>query len=226
MKKIVLLLTITLLCATWTSAGEVLYDENPYEDAYVSEGADGPGGDVDLLYIQGAGNVTRSLIKFDTSTIPTGAIITSAVLGIYLEEEYMDGFGPSVTMDAELFYVDNDNWDDATVDWDFVGGLTTDSSTYMGFEAMPDEDQYYEWDLLNTSGINISQIDLDDYLSLMLRSRYENIDNYGVFFSAESDSLQPYLKITYSVIPAPGSITLAVIGLSSVMAIRRKKRNL
>jgi hypothetical protein len=96
----------------------------------------------------------------------------------------------------------------------------------MGFEAMPDEDQYYEWDLLNTSGINISQIDLDDYLSLMLRSRYENIDNYGVFFSAESDSLQPYLKITYSVIPAPGSITLAVIGLSSVMAIRRKKRNL
>ena len=233
MKKLLLLLTVSFVLTGIVPAAEVLYDENPYEDAYVDD-LSGTGTNDDTLVIQGnLGNgtldaVARTLLKFDISSIPTDAVITSALFGIYLEEESMPNIRTlSSSPEAELFYVADDSWDEDTVDWAFTEGLTTDSTTSFGTDALTTTGQYIEWDLLSASGIDYSQIERDDYLSFLLTTTDETINNWALFLSSENDINQPYLRITYTnVVPAPGSITLAVIGLSSVMAIRRKKRGM
>lgn len=233
MKTFILLLTVLLALTAVAPAAEVLYYENPYEDAYVDD-LSGTGTNDDTLVIQGnLGNgtleaVARTLLKFDISSIPTDAVITSAFFGIYLEEESVPNIRYlSSSPEAELFYVAADNWTEDTVDWAFTEGLTTDSSTSFGTDPLTNTGQYIEWNLLDASGIDFTQIERDDYLSFLLTTTDESINNWALFLSSENEIYQPYLKVTYTnAVPAPGSITLAVIGLSSVMAIRRKKRSL
>ena len=167
-------------------------------------------------------SVQQSYLQFDVSQavsdIPAGATIESVVFGVYLYDIAADSAEPSV----DLFYAE-DNWDNS-ITWNTSPDEIGDTlGTQMNLGVVG----YYEWDLLNNS--EVSWVDTgvwtDGTVSFLLAPTNDETWNGAYFYSSEGQ-YQPYLKITYSVVPAPGSITLAVLGLSSIAAIRRKKAGL
>ncbi len=171
-------------------------------------------------------SVRQSYLQFDVNKvltdIPAGATIESVVFGVYLYDIAANSAVPSV----DLFYA-NDNWDESTVTWNTAPDEVGDT---LGTQMYHGSDVYYEWDLLNNSEVSWVDTDVwhDGVVSFLLAPTDDEFWNGTILNSREAQSNQPYLNVTYSysVVPAPGSITLAVLGMSSVAAIRRKRRGL
>ena len=216
------LLLILSLCVIFTSgisqAAETIVFDSPEYATYV---ANNPSVTIssDYLSIQGTNgifdSIQRSYVMFDISSLGN-VTIESAVFSVsVIEQNNGSQFGLAQDPFGELYYVANDGWDDSIVWPTQTGDL---SATNFGSQNMTSGD--VAWDELVAGGWDW-QVDLSDgLLSLLVAPEYAHRNNFSHFGD-------PTLTVTYSnVVPAPGSITLAILGLSSVMAIRKKKRNL
>lgn len=177
-------------------------------------------------YLQGLGSygsTRRSFIMFDLSSIPDNAQILSAAFGacvININPGTYNSCNPS----TGVFYVEDDSWNEETINWD-----NAPSASYGGdYQATLEKNKYYEWDILNGTDFQWNWMpDLyDNNITLMLMSEFENINNWAKFYSSEAPGNKPYLRIEYAVptVPEPTTMTLALIGLgSTAYAIRKRK---
>ena len=237
MKDVIKILCIALLLSPGFALAADTLTFSASDDAYVDESMPNTSfGSSTTLATQGTTGYTvadsqpesaqQSYLQFDVSKvltdIPSGATIESVVFGVYLYDIATNSADPSV----DLFYA-QDNWDESTVTWNTAPDEVGDT---LGTQMYHGTDVYYEWDLLNNSEVSWVDTDVwhDGIVSFLLAPTDDEFWNGAYFNSSEAQANQPYLKIaySYSVVPAPGSITLAVLGLSSVAAIRRKKRSL
>lgn len=240
MNNLTKIFCIALLLIPAFAAASVTVTFTPTDDAYVDEGSATTNyGDSDTLSVQGTysggypdedlpSSVTETYLQFDISSLlsslPSGAVIESVVFGIYLYDTADDCSEPSI----DLYYAEDD-WDEDTLTWDLAQDVDEVGDS-LGTQASLGVTGYYEWDLLNNSEITWENVDIwsDGIVSFLLASTNDDEYNGAYFYSSEysEGAYTPYLKITYSVVPEPASITLAALGLSSLMAVRRKKRGL
>lgn len=168
--------------------------------------------------------VQRSYLKFNLAeNIPTDAEILSATFGIYLYEIHEGGFN-SVDPHVSLHYVDDDTWNEGSITWqkqpsDYEPG-------YIDEQRLTVDSGYYLWDLFSQSGEftwSAYADDLDDgYISLLIRSPDEALNNYAHFYSSEyaMENARPFLEIAY--IPEPAVVCL--LGLGGAVLLRKVRR--
>jgi hypothetical protein len=197
------------------------------DDTYVDDASTSSSyGGEDFLRIQGTsggifsnGSVQRTFLKFTLNDIiPSDAVITDAVFGIFYAGQNDGGFTTS-DPSAYLYYVSDDDWDEDTLNWNDSELLNASSDSVTGnsksFSAVGVEQ---EWDLFSGSGFNWTnwQDDLEDgFISLQLAIELDSINNYAQFYSGQNDdeSLHPYLKVEYYVVPEPAGILLFMAGI-------------
>jgi hypothetical protein len=176
------------------------------------------------------GSVRRSYLKFNLldSLIPDNALIESAFFGIYQAEHTESGAGVSGPW-VGVYYVGNDSWTES-INWGSKPGY---EPGFIDWEQNTVEDRYYEWNLLTPGGgsggsywDNWSADLVDNYLSLMIMAQNELTDNYARFYSSEYafGNQRPYVRIEYSIIPAPSALMLGGIGLWAFGWLRKHKK--
>lgn len=156
---------------------------------------------------------SRSQLKFDISTIPSGADITSAKLWLY--RFAADNWGGDIILDR----VDDQVWDETITANEFDAQILTNEENYLG------KFMSHGWDYLNV----LSQVEVDydsGHICTSFRLKWagddENEPSVGVddgrflFINSEADSLsitfcaseydgnKPYLEVSY-IPPAPPS---------------------
>lgn len=132
--------------------------------------------------------VNRSYLKFDLSSIPNGAQITSARLKLYrvgLALQTETTGAPMVQC-----YVANDDWDENTITWNLQPsvGEYLDSYENIAFWNTWDVTNYVQKELLG-----------DKVASFMLRAEDESTHetSCAIFPSKEYDGYDPRLEVTY-----------------------------
>ncbi len=212
MRKYLLALCAFLVPCMVQAAETVVFDD-PTFAAYVD--SSGNEASEDYLSIQGTDGtlpgVHQSYVMFDIGIIPDGAIVESAYFTVTVEEFETGDFYPY----GALFHIGDDSWDDE-IDW------STQSSgsigTGFGSENMAAIGEI-TWDDLVAGGWNWQADLADSVISLLVSPEYAQSNNFVRF-------VDPVLTVTYNVVPVPGSAALAILGLSGVIAARRRKRNL
>ena len=195
---------------------------NTVVDTYVDKGNPTDSyGSSNNLYVAGdvvwmfdwVDNDKRTYLKFDLSSIPDCATITSATLGLYLNDK-VDGQSESV------YHVASDSWS-GNITWN----TRPDYDTYLDTSNPPNENHWETWDLLpNWNYI----VDLtDDYLSLIILTN-ETCDSSDRYNAYDKGCNIPYLQICYTQcnpVPIPPSALLMGSGLLGLVGLgwRRKR---
>lgn len=135
----------------------------------------------------GSGN-SKALIKFDLSTIPSGAQIESVQFYVYRKTYW----GTTSERDAQIYRVTSD-WTESTVTWNSFNGQYDSQTSYAN---------------LSTYGGGYTNVDIKTLVEKWIDGTYTN---YGLLIDLLGDSLQdfksseyssgsyaPYLNITYS----------------------------
>jgi len=159
----------------------------PTDDAKVTSLGDYNYGSSDNLrarYFSSDGTKDPSFLKFDISTIPSGAFIDSAILKLYCT------YRVSTTSVVYCYSVTDDSWSEDTLVWsnkpaevDLLDQVTLSTTGWKS------------WDV--TSFVQ-DQVGSGDYIiSLKIRTDYTDGDAGGNFNSKEADSNHPALEITY-----------------------------
>ena len=225
MNKLLTFMLATAVVLSSVSMAGITLNLNPVDDAMVDSTSSTTNyGYEGYLSIQGISfpfttSIQESFLMFDLSTIPDTAVVDSAILYVYAYD-YESAASAAL---ASLHYVGDDTWDEGDITW--VNAPTFDAG-YFDDQISINADGWYSWDLLDSSGTDSwadYSVDLqDDLISLMIKALNENSLNSAQFYSDEySDRLlRPYLEITYTVIPAPGAICLAAIGIVFVRRLR------
>lgn len=161
----------------------------------------------------------NSLLKFDLSSLPDDAEITSAVLNLY-------GRG---TSDERVFVytTTEDGWDEGTVTWNsyaayMSGSLVADTDVVVGY----DQDRWFQWNI-DLSNWNWAGDLGDNAVTLVLKGDTSDY-NYSVSAILSSKEYRdfggnayvPYLDITY--IPEPAALSLFLLGGLSVARCRKR----
>ena len=116
---------------------------SPVQDAQVYSGAAGVNyGSDTLLGLGDDGGSYQSLVQFDLSAIPPGAIILTATLDLYQSPVF-----PDEQLSAAVALVD-ESWSENTVTWNSRPAATSygDPSTQFNTNAIG----WVRWDVLNT----------------------------------------------------------------------------
>ena len=147
----------------------------------------------------------RSLLKFDLSSIPSNAIVTSASLNIYPYG------GDSNTPLVELHRMSNDNWEEGTITWNNAptSFTTLFSPNLIDTQVFDLSGNPISWNLF--PNWDISEDLMDGEVTFLLRVP---INNIAEFKSKEYAGYSPYLSIEYSTpVPVPGAVILVGTGL-------------
>ena len=165
------------------SASYKLY---PIADSYVdSTNPNSNYGSQDTLHVQlSTGTVRRAYIKFDLTSIPSGQVISSAILKLYC-----CAAEPSSPIEVDV-YATTDSWSESTIKWNnapSVGALVANNTAVGG------TGQYWSW--------NITDYVYAQYIGDKIVSVVVKIPNDCVlhrdFRSKEKSgtSYDPYLEI-------------------------------
>jgi hypothetical protein len=147
----------------------------------------------------------RSLIKFDLSSIPSGHLIRSASLELYLNGA--GGAGVSAPSPIALRRMRND-WSETGVTWDNADDVDPDRDVV---DVGPGVGFYCSWDARILVGQWHSGL-YDNY-GFMLRSR-DTIDRWRYFISRHSGGYPPRLVISHS----PRALTISASGSDVVLS--------
>jgi large repetitive protein len=172
-------------------------------------------GNCNLLQTDGgSGNIDRSLLKFDLSGIPSGAIITSASLSLVktsgvgasvdirrITSAWNEGSGGCGGSNSAVSWnqrITGTNW--TTSGGDFNG--TVEATTTVG-----SNNTTYTWNVLSlvqnwTNGTNANH-------GLMVKNTSETSGALNVFASSENTTVanRPKLTVTYTVLNITGTVT-------------------
>jgi len=231
-------LTIAVIAALMIDgvANATFVELRPVDDAYVDNVNTAMNyGGLDVLRIQGdAGGVSsfgssqRIYLKFDlkSAEIPSNAVITSAVFGIYLAEINKGIFNAEDPY-STLHYVGNDSWQESSINWNNRPNFESSAFEEISKDTIEDS-LYYEWNLLSGTGFQWTKYaddlaDDDGYISVMLKTQFEDKNTRAIFNSDENAVNKPYLRITYDVIPEPATMALLMMGMGGMVAFRKKK---
>ena len=144
-----------------------------------------------------ASTIKRVLIAFDLSSIPAGATILSAVLGLKLTSAYAG----EVTIEAHEI---TRSWTLAGVTWNKYDGSNAWATPGGDFDAAVIDSvvldgtvQFYEWDIT----ASIVQGWLSTNNGLLLKASNEALTISDKYFAASENATpgnRPYLRVTYT----------------------------
>lgn len=144
----------------------------------------------------------RSLIQFDLSAIPVGAVITDAKLSLYYNSDNQEGshFSTFFYKNTTVINRVTSNWDESTVTWNNQPSVTTQNQVTLA--ASTSSTQSYP-------NINVTALVRDmvsnPSQSFGFRLKMKAEDQFRKLLFASSDhpnaALRPKLVITYTVPP-------------------------
>jgi hypothetical protein len=151
-----------------------------------------------LAWTNGGNPVTfRSLVEFDLSTVPAGALITSAGLSLYSYNSPANGQHSTLSGSNEAYLQRiTSTWDESTVTWNTQPTVTTQNQVLLPASVSPSQDY------LNTNVAAMVQDMIDNpgtsygfRISLVTESAYRSL----VFASSDNatSSLHPELDVCY-----------------------------
>jgi len=205
-------LTAVVSVAAFAQAGNAATVANPTDDftAYVPSGYDSSTA-LDSLLVNKIFNndILVSFIKFDISALK-GQAISGAKISLF-------GSGAQGTS-ASIYYVANDAWVDQNVSKSSVD-LAALQGSLLAMQSITTTNNVNEFVFsdLNDLVANLSN-PADNYFSVVVKANYSF--NNAAFFSQES-AFAPKLEVTP--VPEPSSMLLGLMGLSSMLGLRRKK---
>lgn len=178
-------------------------------------------------WTQSSTNTTaRSLIDFDLSTIPAGAIITSASLSLYCNTNSAYTQLQSGTNASYIERVTSP-WNESTVTWNTQPTTTTINRVFLATSTTNTQ---------NYTNIDITQLILDiqanpsSGFGLMLKLQTESTFKAMIFASSDHGDIlkRPKLQITYSLtppVPCQNTLTLQPNGVQGMDALIDSKSN-
>ena len=176
-------------------------------DAYVNSSAGSTNyGSSSSLWIKGNNPTLYSYIKFNLSSIPSGANILDAKLALYCTEES----GVDEARCAEY----NNVWTEETITWDNAA----DWGDVIQYDVNPAQDTWTVW---NVASWVKNQFDSGEgNVSFAVSVRSGTTGAYASFSSKESASNKPYLNISYAFPPTISNVSLNVTNINQGESVR------
>ncbi len=187
---------LTGLCVG--SAAATVVTLPPTDDAYVNDAApNGNAGTTPWLYVGDKNwndpiQITRTYLKFDLSSIPVGAYVSSAHIHLYVTAE-----GPDPAIVVGSYPVTTDAWSEFTITWN---NAPTD------FPSTPSDEHTitWNWDTWDvTSEVEAEcSYEGDGIFSVVMKERNgeEDVDHNWLLWASKEDtdpSMHPYLEVEY-----------------------------
>lgn len=136
----------------------------------------------------------RTWLKFDLSTVPSGASISSATLELY----YFDYIGNNPSgRTYECYHCTDDSWSEASINWVNAPNLAC-SLTYSS--TVPSSFGWMSWDVTSDVQSDCSGDGASSW-RIMDSSEDSSLPYAGKFYSKEHGSSVPRLVVIYSLGP-------------------------
>jgi len=153
-----------------------------------------------------------AFFKFDISGL-AGTTVNSAVLNLYAKGK--NGSNPAI---IEMYYVSNDNiynggdasYINGLLGLNLIGSASINTNRYSPFSI----------NMTDLLDLNNNIVLKDNYFTLALKL---NGNGNGSIMSSDNDSNLPSLEISNTPAPEPSSIILGLVGISSIIGLRRNK---
>jgi hypothetical protein len=142
--------------------------------------------------------VRRSLVKFDLSSIPSGAIIEKAELSLFSHTNSPDGFHSSLSGSNEgVLERITSNWVENEVTWNNQPSCTSENSVAIDQSTIETQD-YIDMDV--TEMVKLMNADQLSNYGMMIKLKTEDYYRRLIFASSdhEDESIRPKLVIYYS----------------------------
>jgi hypothetical protein len=142
--------------------------------------------------------VRRSLVKFDLSSIPSGAIIEKAELSLFSHTNSPDGFHSSLSGSNEgVLERITSNWVENEVTWNNQPSCTSENSVVLDQSTIETQD-YIDMDV--TEMVKLMNADQLSNYGMMIKLKTEDYYRRLIFASSdhEDESIRPKLVIYYS----------------------------
>jgi hypothetical protein len=135
-----------------------------------------------------------------------------------------------------IFYVENDNWNEASnFTWETKPGYDDSSaisSTSHSVNTDTYEKAFYTWDLFPSVNVNKNELNgeiTDGVLSLALQDINDSSDMAKTVFVSHnhpnfSAEYKPQLEVDYTPAPEPSSMLLGMLSLGGLFGFKRRRK--